>query len=98
MMTFQQFNKKYKKFIPEGWYGLEFDIPEVTEYLDFIIEGLLCDIPGFEIHQIKLKFGYCRFYAEVDVEYNESLWRFICSRIEQRVNLILKKLKENDKE
>jgi hypothetical protein len=33
-MTSQEFNEKYKLYIPEGWYGLGFNIPEVTYYLD----------------------------------------------------------------
>ena len=33
-MTAKEFNEKYKPYIPEGWYGLGFDIPEVTDYLD----------------------------------------------------------------
>ena len=30
-MTAQQFNEKYKQYIPEGWYGLGFNTPPVTE-------------------------------------------------------------------
>ena len=55
-MTASEFNKKYDKYIPEGWYGLSFDIPNVTEYLDKVMEDLIT-IPGFELHQIKLKFN-----------------------------------------
>ena len=33
-MTSREFNEKYKEHIPQGWYGLSFDILEVTEYLD----------------------------------------------------------------
>jgi pantoate--beta-alanine ligase len=38
-MTAGEFNKKYDKYIPEGWYGLSFDIPNITEYLDKVMEG-----------------------------------------------------------
>ena len=61
-MTADNFNKKYKQYIPEGWYGLEFDIPVVTDYLDKVMQDLIT-IPGFELHQIKLKFGGIRFYC-----------------------------------
>lgn len=60
-MTQEQFNEKYKQYIPEGWYGLGFDIPEVTIYLDEVMQDLIT-IPGFELHQIKVKFGMSRFY------------------------------------
>ena len=67
-MTAEQFNKKYKQYIPEGWYGLEFDVPKVTEYLNGILEDGLVHIPGFEIHQIKLKFQMARFYFETNMK------------------------------
>jgi hypothetical protein len=62
-MTEQEFNEKYKDYIEKGFDGLEFDIPEVTEYLDKIFEELT-KIEGFKYVQIKLKFGYARFYCE----------------------------------
>jgi hypothetical protein len=62
-MTASEFNKKYEKYIPDAWYGLSFDIPIVTEYLDNVMEDLII-IPGFELHQIKLKFDMARFYFE----------------------------------
>jgi hypothetical protein len=62
-MTASEFNKKYEKYIPDVWYGLSFDIPIVTEYLDNVMEDLII-IPGFELHQIKLKFDMARFYFE----------------------------------
>ena len=60
-MTQQEFNLKYKQYIPEGWFGLEFDEPKVTVFLDEIMQDLI-QIPGFELHQIKLKFNWPRFY------------------------------------
>ena len=65
-MTADNFNEKYKQYIPEGWYGLGFDIPVVTEYLDEVLQDLIT-IPGFELHQIKLKFGGIRFYVNSSV-------------------------------
>lgn len=81
-MTQQEFNEKYKQYIPKGWYGLHFDIPEVTKYLDEVMQDLI-HTPGFELHQIKLKFGMCRFYATyIELELQH--------RIENDVNKIIK--------
>jgi hypothetical protein len=89
-MTQQEFNEKYKQYIPEGWYGLSFDIPEVTEYLDNVMQGLII-FPGFELHQVKMKFGRARFYCETnseDVHFLPNLE----SDIEKRINEIVKKI------
>ena len=90
-MTQQEFNTKYKQCIPEGWGGLEFDIPEVTDYLDSIMEVGLVNLPDFKLHQIKLKFGMCRFYFETSIE-NKKLEAIIEFGIEQQVNNILMKI------
>jgi hypothetical protein len=87
-MTQQEFNTKYKQYIPEGWSGLEFDIPEVTDYLDSIMDYGLVNLPDFKLHQIKLKFGMCRFYFETSME-NKKLEAIIEFGIEQHVNNIL---------
>jgi hypothetical protein len=87
-MTQQEFNTKYKQYIPEGWGGLEFDIPEVTDYLDSIMDYGLVNLPDFKLHQIKLKFGMCRFYFETSME-NKKLEAIIEFGIEQHVNNIL---------
>ena len=44
-MDANEFNEKYKLYIPEGWYGLGFNIPEVTDFLDKEMEDLIL-IPG----------------------------------------------------
>lgn len=85
-MTRQEFNEKYKQYIPKGWYGLDFDIPQVTNYLDGVMQDLI-HIPGFELHQIKLKFGMCRFYAT-------SVVSALQHSIESDVN---KMIKENER-
>ena len=90
-MTAEQFNKKYKQYIPEGWYGLEFDVPKVTEYLNGILEDGLVHIPGFEIHQIKLKFQMARFYFETNMK-NKELERMIGNGIEEGRNKIYHEL------
>jgi hypothetical protein len=95
-MTASEFNKKYNKYIPEGWYGLSFDIPNVTEYLDKVMEDLIT-IPGFELHQIKLKFNMARFYFETKWKdkHLESALEF---NIEDKINKLVTeyyKTKEN---
>lgn len=87
-MTQEQFNKKYKQYIPEGWYGLGFDIPEVTIFLNEIMQDLIT-IPEFELHQIKLKFGMARFYfrSKWNSAYLESAIRF---SIEDKINTLIK--------
>jgi hypothetical protein len=88
-MTSEEFNNKYRDYIPQGWYGLGFDIPEVTEYLDKAMEDLI-QIPGFELHQVKLKFGMARFYFETSWK-DKSLEAALQFRIEDTINDLIKK-------
>lgn len=92
-MTAQEFNTKYKQYIPEGWYGLEFDLPKVTEYLNSVIEDGLCIIPGFEIHQIKLKFGMARFYFTTNIK-DKHLEGALEFHIEEKINEIIKRIND----
>jgi hypothetical protein len=92
-MTQQEFNTKYKQYIPEGWYGLGFNIPEVTEWLDSIMENGLVNLPDFEIHQIKLKFDMTRFYFGTSMN-NPQLERIIQNGIEQEINNIIKRIND----
>jgi hypothetical protein len=87
-MTSNEFNEKYKLYIPEGWYGLGFDISEVTDYLDKVMEELIL-IPGFELHQIKLKFNMARFYFETNWK-DKSLEAALMFKIESKINELVK--------
>lgn len=80
-MTADEFNEKYEQWLPQGWYGLDIDIPVVTEFLDAIFQDFT-KIPGFEYHQIKLKFGMCRFYT--------TLGHQLESVIEAKINSLIK--------
>ena len=62
-MTHEEFNKKYKDFLEEGFYGLEIEIPELTDWLDKKFQQFILK-PGFQYSQIKDKFGMGRFYCE----------------------------------
>ena len=87
-MTREEFNLKYKQYIPEGWSGLDFDKPEVTEYLDKEMQDLIM-IPGFELHQIKMKFDWPRFYFSTNFQ-DKALELAIAMRIQEDINKIMK--------
>lgn len=87
-MTQQEFNAKYKQWIPEGWSGLDFDRPQVTEYLDAVMQDLVL-IPGFELQQIKLKFDWPRFYFTTSFK-NKETELAIAVRVQERINAIIK--------
>jgi hypothetical protein len=94
-MTAQQFNEKYKQYIPNGWYGLSFDIPPVTEYLDTVMEDLIT-IPGFQLLQIKLKFGMARFYFETSW-IHKHLEVALMLKIEDKINELEKQYNDESK-
>jgi hypothetical protein len=94
-MTQQEFNNKYKQYIPEGWYGLSFDIPEVTEYLDSVMQDLIT-MPEFELKQIKLKYNMARFYFNTSWE-QKHLELALQARIEYKINEIVKKIDDDAK-
>lgn len=76
-MTSKKFNEKYKDYIEKGFYGLEFDQELVTIFLDEVFQDLI-KIPDFKFSQIKLKFGYARFYS--------SLGIVLTNLIEEKIN------------
>jgi hypothetical protein len=90
-MTDNEFNEKYKQYIPEQWYGLGFDIPEVTEMLDIEISEIIKLYPKFEIHQIKLKFGSARFYTNINELANTNFEMIIEGKINELVRDYYKK-------
>jgi hypothetical protein len=87
-MTAEEFNEKYKPYIPEGWYGLGFNITNVTDYLDKVMEDLIM-IPGFELHQVKLKFNMARFYFETNWK-DKGLEAALEIKIENQINKLVK--------
>ena len=87
-MTQREFNEKYKQWIPAGWGGLEFEVPEVIEYLDLVMQDMTL-IPGFELHQIKMKFDWPRFYFTTDFK-NKDTELAIAVRVQERINAIIK--------
>ena len=63
-------NTKYRKHIPKGWYGFDIGTPIIPEWMEIIdkIVALCIEIdPEFEIHQIKLKFGFICFYVHSNI-------------------------------
>lgn len=64
------FIKKYRQYIPQGWYGFSIGnpiIPEWMEIIDKVLEICVEADPNLEIHQIKLKFGAICFYVKSEV-------------------------------
>ena len=87
-MTQQEFNAKYKQWIPQGWSGLDFDMPQVTEYLDQVMQDMIM-IPGFELHQIKMKWDWPRFYFATSFK-DKGLELAIAVKVQERINTIIK--------
>jgi hypothetical protein len=61
-MTIEQFNRKYSQWKEEGHYGLSLGTPEFIQWLDKKFQEFI-KIPGFSYSQIKVKFGYGKFYC-----------------------------------
>lgn len=64
------FQKKYRKNIPSGWYGFAIGniIPkEWIDVLNEVLDELIKSDPEFEINQIKMKFGGIRFYVNSEI-------------------------------
>jgi len=86
---------KWKDYIPAGWYGFSLGSPcphawygIIDEFLEYLAQ-LQKDggITGFDIHQIKIKFGGLRFYVSYSCE-DEELREFIdlqISRLEDHL-------------
>lgn len=88
LMTQQAFNAKYKPWIPAGWGGLEFEVTEVIEYLDLVMQDLVL-IPGFELQQVKMKWDWPRFYFTTDFK-DKGLELAITVKVQERIGAILK--------
>lgn len=80
-MNVELFNKKYQRYLQEGYYGLDINNQEVIEYLDNVFKDLT-KIPGFKYSQIKTKFNSVRFYSNL-----ESSW--LSNTIENRIKELL---------
>ena len=88
-MTQIEFNQKYRQWIPQGWSGLDFDDPKVTEYLDKIMQDMIM-IPGFELHQIKMKWDWPRFYFTTDFK-EKALELAIVVKVQEEISRLVKK-------
>jgi hypothetical protein len=82
--------EKYKLYIPKGWYGFSFGSPTpknwfliIDEFLEYLVElQKKKKISGFEIHQIKMKFGSCRFYISYKCN-DDEMQEFIYLQIQK---------------
>lgn len=57
-MTKDEFNKKYLNYLEPEFCGLNIDIPELTEYLNYKFQQYIKDTVEFKYHKIENKFGY----------------------------------------
>lgn len=84
-MTANEFNIKYKDYLEEGHYGLGFDYPRITNYLDEMFQELI-KIPGFQYSQIKWKFSSSCFYTNLNEVLGVKLGSIITYEIEKKIN------------
>lgn len=80
-MTIDEFNKKYKKYIEDGFYGLEIYNQKVIDFLDKEFEKEIKAKPDFQFAQIKLKFGEARVYTNSD---KDQYWEDMVDKILKR--------------
>lgn len=62
-MTQQEFNTKYKDYIPGRFHGCELINEIMIDYLDKEMEELI-KLPDFLLYQVKPKWFYYCFYAD----------------------------------
>lgn len=66
--------KKWNHRVGRGWYGFALggEVPlEWLRTIDQLLEFIEEFDPGFEIHQIKIKFGGLRFYVQTDLDISD---------------------------
>ena len=60
----EQFNHYYRKYIPDGYYGLSFYNKDVNYLLIRKFSEFIEKYPDFKFYQLKLKFGVPRLYID----------------------------------
>jgi hypothetical protein len=81
-MKIEEFDKKWEKYLEEGFYGLAIDNEKIIDYIDSEFDEEIKINPNFKFYQIKIKFGTSRVYADSD---KTTEW-------ENKINEILKNL------
>lgn len=81
-MKIEEFDKKWEKYLEEGFYGLAIDNEKIIDYIDSEFDKEIKINPNFKFYQIKIKFGTSRVYADSD---KTTEW-------ENKINEILKNL------
>lgn len=71
IMTSDEFNEKWSKYLEDGFYGLAINHPQVIKYLDKEFTKEVEINPSFTYAQIKMKFGKSRVYANSE---KTSIW------------------------
>ena len=77
-MTSDEFNKKWSKYLEDGFYGMAVKHPQVIEYLDKEFTKEVENNPSFNYSQIKIKFGSIRVYTNSD---KTSVWEGEVNRL-----------------
>lgn len=78
IMTCDEFNEKWNKYLEDGFYGMAIEHPQVIEYLDKEFEKEVKINTSFNYAQIKVKFGSSRVYANSD---KTSVWEDEVNRL-----------------
>ena len=71
IMTSVEFNKKWSKYLEDGFYGMDIEYPQVIEYLDKEFTKEIEVNPSFNYTQIKMKCGTSRVYVN---SAKRSIW------------------------
>ena len=79
-MTREEFNTKWKDRIENRFYGLEFDISEITTYLDEEFTTYVNTHDDFEFAQIKIKFNAVRVYTNASFDQNNE-WEMAIDKL-----------------
>lgn len=70
-MTAEQFNDKWDRFLPDGWYGMDLNDEKAIEVVDKHFEDEFQHIEGFQFYQIKMKWGSSRVYTNLGTLFND---------------------------
>lgn len=73
-MTNQEFNEKYKNYLEKGWGGMEAGNSKLIDWFDKLFSSILIkENKDFKYQQIKIKFGFVRFYSSLSIKAQEII-------------------------
>jgi hypothetical protein len=77
-MTSVEFNKKWSKYLEEGFYGMAINHSNIIEYLDVEFTKEIETNPLFNYAQIKTKFGVVVIYSNSE---KNAIWEKEANRL-----------------